>query len=128
MRRLLIWICPPTRLSLPETLRYWEAYRDNLDRLCGHAGDRGVPVVLCTLPGNLLAAPFDQGTLYPSPDLILNFTVDGNGELFIPLPTANDPLLCGLPVYWQVMVTDDPGATGFRQTSQTNYVVSVGGT
>ena len=77
---------------------------------------------------SLISAPFDGGTLYPTPDLILNFTVDGNGDLFLPLPTPNDPTLCGLPVYWQILVTDDPGATGFRKTSQSNYVVSTAGT
>ncbi|MFT7464353.1 MAG: hypothetical protein ACI9EF_002708 [Pseudohongiellaceae bacterium] len=76
---------------------------------------------------SFLDAPFDLGKMYPSPDLILTFPLDSNGDLFLPLPQGDDPAFCGLTVWWQVMVPDDPGAAGFRQTSQTAWVQTVNG-
>lgn len=76
---------------------------------------------------SFLSAPFDLGSMYPTPDLILPLTVSGTGDLLIPLPMADDPSFCGLPVWWQIMVPNDPGAAGLRQTSQTNWVMSVAG-
>jgi hypothetical protein len=74
-----------------------------------------------------LDAPFDQGTMYPTPDVILALATDGNGDLFVPLPMNADPAFCGLPVWWQFMTPDDPGAAGGKETSQSNYVQSIAG-
>lgn len=66
-------------------------------------------------------APFDQGTLYPSVDFVKIFNTTGGGALFLPFPLS-DPAFCGLETWWQLLVPGDPGATGFKQTSQTNWV------
>ncbi len=70
----------------------------------------------------LLGAPYDQGHLYPSPDLLLGVFTSAAGELLLPVPLGADPLLCGLTLYMQVLVPGDPGAAGAKQTSQTNWL------
>ncbi len=45
------------RMAYAETLKVHETYRDNLRTMAEAAADRGVPLVLCTPVGNLLAPP-----------------------------------------------------------------------
>ncbi|GJM20856.1 MAG: hypothetical protein DHS20C15_07710 [Planctomycetota bacterium] len=71
-------------------------------------------------------APFDMGTMYPSPDVIFTRTTSVAGTLNVALPTL-DPALCGVEIYWQVMVPNAAGASGTRQTVQTNWVHTVTG-
>lgn len=73
----------------------------------------------------LLAAPFDAGTLYPTPDVIVPVTTTPSGEVFLPLPLGADPGACGLSLYWQFMVLGDPGAAGAKKTAQTRYVQTI---
>ena len=70
----------------------------------------------------LLGATYDQGHLYPTPDLLLGVFTSATGEVLLPVPLAADPLLCGLTVYSQLLVPADPGAAGAKQTSQTNWL------
>jgi len=67
-----------------------------------------------------IAAPFDGGTLWPSPELLLPVTPGMSGELIVPFSLPPEPLLCGLSVIMQVIVPNDPGATGNKHTAQTN--------
>jgi len=67
-------------------------------------------------------ANFDGGKMYPNPDILLPITVNGSGAMFLPLPLTADPAFCGVNGWVQAMFPGDPGATGFRQTSQTRYV------
>ena len=67
-----------------------------------------------------LAAPFDGGTLWATPDLLLPVVPSSAGELFIPLLLPPEPLLCGLSVIAQVIVPGDPGAGGAHHTAQSN--------
>jgi len=75
---------------------------------------------------SFLNAPFDLGTMYPSPDLIFTRTTSAGGTLTVALPTV-DPALCGITIWWQLMVPNSPGAAGTRQTVQTNWVRTVTG-
>lgn len=75
---------------------------------------------------SFLNAPFDQGTMYPAPDLIFTRTTSAGGTLTVALPTV-DPALCGITIWWQLMVPNAPGAAGTRQTVQTNWVRTVTG-
>ena len=68
----------------------------------------------------VLAAPFDGGTLVPSPDVLLPLGTDSHGELHLPIGLASDPALCGLTLHCQLLVLDDPGAAGAKQTAQSN--------
>jgi len=70
------------------------------------------------LPG----APYDQGHLHPTPDLLLGLLTSAAGELLLPLPLGADPLLCGLTLSMQVLVPGDPGAAGAKETSQANWL------
>ncbi|RKY21181.1 MAG: hypothetical protein DRQ55_05245 [Planctomycetota bacterium] len=76
---------------------------------------------------SFLDAPFDQGNMYPSPDFILALNADGAGNLSVALPMSADPAFCGLGIWWQFMIPNDPGAGGPKQTSQSNYVMSLAG-
>ncbi len=69
---------------------------------------------------SLISAPFDLGTLHPSPDLLLPIFTGGAGQLLLPITLAADPLLCGLTVHTQVLVLGDPGAAGPKQSAQSN--------
>ena len=70
----------------------------------------------------LLSANFDQGKLYPTPDLMLALGTSGSGEVLLPLVLSSDPFLCGVTIYAQLMVPGDPGAAGGKKTAQTNYL------
>jgi len=65
--------------------------------------------------------PFDGGALLVNNPLVISipipFDVAGSWTLAGQMP--NDPSLCGLTLYHQVMYVD-PGASGFYQTAQTN--------
>ncbi len=74
----------------------------------------------------LQSAPFDDGFLYPTINRIFLAGIPGSGVLDMPVPLT-DSQFCGVPFYVQVLVPDDPGATGTYQTSQTNYVEVVPG-
>ena len=113
----------------------------------GKPGLAGMPVLapvgLPTVPGNgfsvqltnalpsaqawvfagfdLVSAPFDGGTLYPSVFKILFLPTSGTGTLSLPVPFP-DTSFCGVTFYAQVLIPGDPGASGFYQTSQSNYV------
>lgn len=63
---------------------------------------------------------FDGGTFWVSPELLLPVTPSMSGELLIPLVLPPEPLLCGLSLYTQVIVPNDPGATGGKHTAQSN--------
>jgi hypothetical protein len=76
---------------------------------------------------SLISAPFDQGTMYPSPDVLLPLTVDFTGNASLPLVLPANSALCGLTIYVQTMISGDPGATGGHQTAQTNYLTLVFG-
>lgn len=67
-----------------------------------------------------LAAPFDGGTLYPSPDVLRPVATSAEGTLHLPLGLPSAPGLCGLTLHCQLMVPDDPGAAGAQQTAQSN--------
>ncbi len=71
---------------------------------------------------SLVSAPFDQGTMYPSPDILIPMLSDGLGNAGFPIVVPNDPILCGLHLWAQAMFANDPGAIGSKQTAQTNYV------
>ncbi len=66
--------------------------------------------------------PFDGGTLLAGADLVLFLPIglDGDGDATLSGPVPFDASLCGLAVFFQVMIAGDPGATGFHQTAQTN--------
>lgn len=70
----------------------------------------------------LISANFDQGKLYPSPDMILALGTSAGGEVLLPLVLSSDPFLCGVTIYAQLMIPGDPGAAGGKKTAQTNYV------
>lgn len=72
-------------------------------------------------------APFDGGTMYPSPDILVPVATDPSGEVLLPLPLSSDPGACGLTLHWQFMVQGDPGAAGAKQTAQSNWVETVFG-
>lgn len=69
-----------------------------------------------------LATPFDGGTLFPSPDLVLTASVDASGQVAVPLSVPNGPGVCGQVVVAQVIVAGDPAASGALQTAQSNGV------
>ena len=46
------------KYRLEDTLRTWDAYEDNLERMCVTARDGGAAVVLATIVGNDFAGPF----------------------------------------------------------------------
>jgi hypothetical protein len=70
----------------------------------------------------LLSAPFDGGTLYPSPDIMLALGTSPAGVVHLPIGLTATPSLCGITLHCQLLVLNDPGAAGFKQTSQTNYL------
>ena len=76
---------------------------------------------------SVLNAPFDQGTMIPSPDFVLPFVTSGAGQVSVGLPTPNDPAFCGVTLYWQFMLPNDPGASGAKQTSQSNGLQTISG-
>ena len=45
-------------LDYEDTLRFYEAYRDNLRAMCNAGLQRGADVVLCTIVGNMLMPPY----------------------------------------------------------------------
>ena len=73
-------------------------------------------------------APFDQGVLYPAPDLLVPVLADPTGQIVLPLPLGSHPALCGLPTLFQALFPGDPGAAGPRQTAQSNWLEVVFGT
>jgi len=71
---------------------------------------------------NLISVNFDQGKLYPSPDLMLALGTTPTGEVLLPLTLSSDPVLCGVTIYAQLVIPGDPGAAGSKKTAQTNYL------
>jgi hypothetical protein len=71
---------------------------------------------------SLVSAPFDGGTLYPSPDIMLALTTSPAGVVHLPIGLVANPTLCGITLHCQLLVLDDPGAAGSKQTAQTNYL------
>src|SRR5262249_49853342 len=71
---------------------------------------------------SLVGAPFDGGTLYPSPDILLPVTPNAAAQVLFPIPLGADPILCGFTLHAQVLLPNDPGASGFRKTAQSNFV------
>jgi hypothetical protein len=69
---------------------------------------------------SLINAPFDQGTLYPALDILVPLVVGPSGEIVLPVAIPPVSLYCGLTMHAQVLVLNDPGAAGFKQTAQTN--------
>ena len=61
-------------------------------------------------------APFQSGTLVPSPDIVVpGFTLDGNGELVLPF---NYPALpSGFSLFWQAWIADPGGLSGWSATN-----------
>lgn len=125
-------ICGATALSTPYGV--------------GKAGSHGVPSLVSTappvlgqvsgitmksaLPGatpilaiGLSAASlaFDGGTLLVAPVVILAVPVPvaQNGSLTLEGPTPMDPTLCGVAIYYQMLVPD-PGAAGYYHVALTN--------
>ena len=70
----------------------------------------------------LVSAPFDGGTLYPSPDIMLALGTSPAGVVHLPIGIVTNPTLCGVTLHCQLLVLNDPGAAGFKQTAQTNYL------
>jgi hypothetical protein len=70
----------------------------------------------------LLAANFDQGTLYPAPNVLLPLGTSATGDVLLPLALSSEPLLCGVTIYAQLLVPGDPGAAGGKHTAQSNYL------
>lgn len=71
---------------------------------------------------SLISAPFDEGTLYPSPDIMLALATNPSGIVHLPLGLTANPSLCGITLHCQLLVLNDPGASGFKHTAQTNYL------
>ncbi len=71
---------------------------------------------------SLLNVPFDGGTLYPTPNIVLGVTPGVAGSVHFPIVLPADPVLCGFTLYAQVLLPHDPGAAGFRKTAQSNFV------
>ncbi|HZM00631.1 MAG TPA: pre-peptidase C-terminal domain-containing protein, partial [Planctomycetota bacterium] len=71
---------------------------------------------------SLLSAPFDGGMLYPAPDILLPVATSPAGVVHLPIGLTASPTLCGLTLHCQLLVLDDPGAAGSKQTAQTNYL------
>ena len=79
----------------------------------------GAPSILF-LGASGLSIPFDGGTLLASPDVILNlppFDADGRLDILAPLP--DNPGMCGLSLFYQVLFFD-PGASGGYGLALTN--------
>jgi hypothetical protein len=76
---------------------------------------------------SLVSAPFDQGTMYPSPDVLLGLTVDFSGEMNLPLVLPSNAAFCGATFYVQALTLGDFGAPGNLKTTQTNYLELVFG-
>jgi hypothetical protein len=70
----------------------------------------------------LVSAPFDGGTLYPSPDILLPIGTSPTGDVHLPIGLTASPTMCGITLHCQLLVLNDPGAAGFKQTAQTNYL------
>ena len=70
----------------------------------------------------LVSAPFDGGTLYPSPDIMIALGTSPAGVVHLPIGLVANPALCGLTLHCQLLVLNDPGAAGFKKTAQTNYL------
>jgi len=83
-----------------------------------HPGLSGVLV----LGFGMLGAPFDEGTLYPLPDIQVPLTVDAGGGAVVPFVLPSIPGLCGMEIVAQALMVADPGAAGSKQTAQTNFV------
>lgn len=71
---------------------------------------------------SLISAPFDLGTMYPSPNVLLSVNATLAGEILLPLALPPDATLCGLVLYVQVLIPNDIGAAGNHQTAQTNFL------
>ncbi len=58
------------------------------------------------------SVPFDGGTLLVQPAELMGLTSNAAGavDFFVPLPDAS--VLCGLSIYWQMWIPNDPGASG----------------
>jgi hypothetical protein len=69
---------------------------------------------------SLVDAPFDQGTLHPKLDILVPVLVSGSGEVVLTVVVPPLPLYCGLTLHAQLLVPDDPGAAGAKQTAQSN--------
>jgi hypothetical protein len=69
---------------------------------------------------SLVNAPFDQGTLHPSMDILVPVFVGGTGEIVLPVNIPPVASYCGLTLHAQLLVPNDPGAAGSKKTSQTN--------
>ncbi|MGQ0553457.1 MAG: hypothetical protein ACT4PU_09595 [Planctomycetota bacterium] len=65
-------------------------------------------------------APFDQGTLHPNINILIPVLANAGGQVLQPLFIPADPLYCGLTIYAQVLLMDDPGAAGDKQSAQSN--------
>jgi hypothetical protein len=52
--------------------------------------------------------------------VFLPLGLDGTGSATIPLGIPPYTPLCGLKLYFQIMLAGDPGATGSQKTAQTN--------
>jgi hypothetical protein len=76
---------------------------------------------------SLISAPFDQGTMYPSPDVLLGLTVDFSGEMNLPLVLPSNAAFCGATFYVQALTIGDLGASGTQKSAQTNYLELVFG-
>ncbi len=90
----------------------------------------GLPGAIPTLVLGLqkVSLPFDGGALLASPDVLLSVGVPlkANGSLKIGGVIPNDPILCGFPLYHQVLIPD-PAAGGYYGVSMTNGLKRVFG-
>jgi len=71
---------------------------------------------------SLASAPFDAGTLYPSPDILLPLGTGPSGTVHLPIGLTAMPSLCGVTLHCQLIVLNDPGAAGFKHTAQSNFL------
>jgi len=76
---------------------------------------------------SLLSAPFAQGTLSPTPAVLLGVNVSISGEMNLPLALPSNAAFCGATFYVQALIVGDFGAAGAQQTAQTNYLELVFG-
>jgi hypothetical protein len=70
-----------------------------------------------------VGVPYDFGVLYPSPDLLIAANTDALGEIeILNIALQEDAAVCGLVMWGQAIVFDDPGAAGPEMTAQSNWL------
>jgi agmatine/peptidylarginine deiminase len=117
----------------------------------GKAGTRGVPVLSAPTPpripsrfaldlANALPSspallllgfrpasfPFDEGTVLVDFQTWLPFATSAAGTFTLPLSVPPEPALCGVNLFWQVWIPNDPGASGSGWASSSGLHCGLG--